>query len=191
MLPIPEILGHVAVEGWSDFANGAIHPVVNPAQLLVVAGLALLVGRQEPLRIKRPMLAFAIPSAIALGLTAAGIGGELPQPVLCAIALCLGLLVAIGKALPQIVVTGLCTLAAVAISLDSGVENGGWSSVLQTLVGTWLSLCLLVLYVSLATSNATGKPWAEIAVRILGSWLVAIALMVLAFSLRGAGTPSI
>ena len=63
--------------------------------------------------------------------------------------------------MPQVVVTGLYTLAAVAISLDSGVENGGWSSVLQTLVGTWLSLCLLVLYVSLATSNATGKPWAE------------------------------
>ncbi len=180
----PKTLSHVAVEGWSDFANGAIHPVVNPAQLLVVTGLALLVGRQEPLRIRGPLQVFAISAAAALGLTVAGVGGAVYQPVLIAIALCLGLSVAIGKAMRPLAVTCLCSLSAVALGLDSGVESGGWAGKLQTLFGTWLSLCLLVLYVALATSNATGKPWAVAAVRIAGSWLVAISLMVLAFALK-------
>lgn len=180
----PQNLAHVAIEGWSDFANGAIHPLVNPAQALVVAGMALLIGRQEPLHIRGPMQVFAISSAVALGLTAAGIGGAVWQQVLTGIALCLGLLIAAGRPMPPMVVTGLCALAAAVLGLDSGAESGTWAGKLQTLAGTWLSLSLMVLYLALATSNATGKPWAVTAVRIAGSWLVAIALMVLAFSLR-------
>lgn len=181
---IPETLAHVAIEGWSDFANGAIHPLVNPAQVLVVIGIALLIGRQDPLRIRGPILVFAITAVIALALTAAGIGGSIWQPVLTGTALCLGLLIAIGRPVPPMVVMGFCALSAAALSLDSGVESGSWSAKLQVLTGTWFSTCLMVLYLSLASSNATGKLWAVTAVRIGGSWLVATALMVLAFSMR-------
>lgn len=178
---------HVAVEGWSDLANGAIHPLVNPAQMLVVAGLALLLGAQVPLRVKRPLVVFASTAAIALGLTPAGISGEVWQPVLCAIALCLGGVVALGRPVPPLLVDGFCLIAAVALGLDSGVETAGWVAVLKTLVGTLFGLILLTFYTALASSNATGKPWAVAGVRILGSWIVAISLMVLAFSLTGKG----
>lgn len=181
---IAKTLAHVAIEGWSDIANGAIHPIVNPAQMLVVVGMALLIGRQDPLQIRRPMQVFAISVAMALGLTAADISGAVWPPILIGISLCLGMLVALGRPMPPKAVLGMCALSATALGLDSGAESGGWSGTLQTLLGTWLSLCLLVLYLALATSNATGKPWAVTALRIVGSWLVAIALMMLAFSMR-------
>ena len=178
-------IAHVSIEGWSDFANGVIHPVMNPAQMLVIVGLTLLVGRQEPLRIRVPFMSFAISMALALGLTAAGIGGALFQPILTGIALCLGVLVTIGKQVPPLVITGLCVFTGAVIGLDSGMESGAWSGRLQALAGTWVSACCLVVYLSTAISNATGKNWAETAVRIIGSWLVAISIMVLAFSFKG------
>ncbi len=140
-----------------------------------------------PLRVKRPLAVFATSAALALGLTAAGVGGEIPQPVLCVIALCLGGLVALGKTLPPLLIHALCLASALALGLDSGVETGGWAAITKTLVGTWAGLILLTLYPALASSNATGKPWAGTGVRILGSWIVAVSLMVLAFSLSGKG----
>jgi succinate dehydrogenase/fumarate reductase cytochrome b subunit len=71
------------------------------------------------------------------------------------------------------------------LGFDSEVETGTVFTIAQTLTGTWLCLILLTGYVTLASSNAAGKPIAMNAIRILGSWIVAIALLMLAFSLRG------
>lgn len=182
----PEIHAHVAIDGWGDFANGAIHPLVNPAQILVLIGLALLIGQQDPLRFKHPLLVFSSSLAVALTLTAAGVAGAIWQPFLSSTALCFGLFIAIGKPISTPILSLLCAFAALVLGLDSGTEgkSEGWASIVQTLGGTWLSLCILVAYLSLASSNATGKPWAMTAVKIAGSWLVAISLMILAFSLR-------
>lgn len=180
-LPAP---AHVAVEGWSDLANGAIHPLVNPAQILIIAGLALLLSAQEPLRIKRPMAIFATAAAGALGVTAAGVAGEVWLPVLCGISLCLGAMVALGKTLPTFLIDTMCLISAIALGLDSGAEAEAWVPIVKMLVGTWVGMNLLTLYAALASSNATGKPLAVAGVRILGSWIVAISLMVLAFSFR-------
>lgn len=186
MPQLPDKLAHVAIDGWGDFANGAIHPLVNPAQALVFIGLALLIGRQDPLRFKIPILVFSSSLALALALTAASLTGIVWQPFLTGTALCLGLLVAIGKPTPPFLLTCLCALSAILLGLDSGIEGEGrdWISNMQILGGTWLSLCIIVAYISLASSNATGKPWAMTVVKVIGSWLVAIALMALAFSVR-------
>jgi len=181
------LLGHVAVEGWSDIANGAIHPFFNPAQIVVLLGLALLLGRQIPLRVKGPLIVLAASSAIGLGLTLAGFSLGAPIPVLTGIALFLGMLTAIGYGVPDAVILLLCVAAGVSLGLDSGVEKGEPVTIAKVMAGTWISLNLTILYLTLATSNATGKPWAVTGIRILGSWIVAISLLVLAFALRSNG----
>ena len=180
------VIGHVAVEGWSDIANGAIHPLFNPAQILVVLGLALLLGRQQPLRVRRPMWVFMSAVAIALGLTLAGASLGAPVPVLTGLSLCLGTLIAIGWQIPDNAIYPICLVAGVSLGLDSGVESGGAVAIAKTFTGTWLGLGVLVAYVALASSNASGKKWAETGVRVIGSWIVAISLLVLAFSLKEA-----
>ena len=65
-----------------------------------------------------------------------------------------------------------------------GWTRGSTFGVLKTLAGTWLSLNAAVFYIAVCASNGAEKKWAKAAIRVLGSWIIAIALMVLAFSLR-------
>lgn len=50
--------------------------------------------------------------------------------------------------------------------------------------GTWVSLLLILMDVPFYISLGIKKKWVQIAVRVLASWIIAIALLVLAFSLR-------
>lgn len=187
MFPFPSALAHVPIEGWGDFANGAVHPLVSPAQLLVIAGLALLLGQQVPLKVRTPMLFFASAAAASLALTVTGLFPEIPPPVIAAIALCLGALVAVARPPHPHAIHAFCAVSGIILGLDSGVESGGAFAVAQTLAGTWLSLILLTGYITLASSNAAGKPIPANAIRVLGSWIVAISLLMLAFGMRGSG----
>ena len=123
-------------------------------------------------------------SAVILTLTATGNPIAIPQAVLIGLAMCLGILVGLAAKLPRWVVAILCAAAAVGICLDSRVENvSGWSGI-KSLLGTWLGLNAALLYLAMCASNAAGKQWAKVVIRIIGSWVLAISLMVLAFSLR-------
>jgi Flp pilus assembly pilin Flp len=64
------------------------------------------------------------------------------------------------------------------------VETGGAAAVAKGLIGTWISINLVAGYLALCVSNGAEKPWARIAMRVAGSWIIAISLLVLAFSLR-------
>ena len=185
MFSLSPALAHVPIEGWGDFANGAVHPLLSPSHLLVIAGLALLLGQQVPLKVKSPMLFFASAASASLALAVTGLFPEIPPPVIAALALCLGALVTIARPPPRHVIHGLCAVAGFILGIDSEVETGAVFAIAQTLAGTWLCLLLLTGYITLASSNAAGKPIAANAIRILGSWIVAISLLTLAFSLRG------
>lgn len=178
-------LAHMVFKGIGEIGNGAVHPFVTPPHLLIILALALLIGQRQPLTLKWPLIALASASAIALALTTTGwLPAALPQPLIIAIALAIATLVAIGRQLPTWIYPLCAALAALAIGLDSAVAPDDSFATLKTLLGTWLALTLATPYLAIATSNAVGKPWAQIAVRIAASWIIAIALMVLAFALK-------
>jgi hypothetical protein len=157
---------------------------MTPAHALVILSLGLLIGQQIPLNLKTPLWIFAPVSAAALLLTLGGWVGEVYQPVLIGISLIAAALVGLEIKIPAWVGGLLCVAAACAIGLDSAVESGSTPSVLKTLAGTWLGLNAAVFYIAVCASNAEGRKWARVGIRVLGSWIIAIALMVLAFSLR-------
>jgi urease accessory protein len=184
LLPIPASHAHLTVQGVGDVANGALHPLMTPAHLLVILSLGLLLGQRVPLRLKTPFRIFAPVSAAALLLTLGGWVDQVGEPVLISIALVTAALVALEMNQPAWLGGLLCTAAAAAIGLDSTVDGGSTVSVLKTLAGTWLGLNAAVFYTAVCASNAEGRKWARTGIRVLGSWIIAIALMVLAFSLR-------
>lgn len=174
---------HLAIKGAGDFGNGALHPLVTPQHLMIVLGLALLLGMRVPLRLKLPTAALAISAAVALGLMAF-VSFSPPELLLTLLAMSLGLLVAIGPTLPPAVLAGICAICAAAVGLDSGVDPESGMVAWKTLLGTWLGLTGVTGYLALAISNGAEKNWARTGMRILGSWIFAIAILMLAFALK-------
>lgn len=130
------------------------------------------------------MLVFAPLSAVALLLTLTGFITGVYQPILICIALCAATLVALEKPLSPWAASLMFAAAALAIGLDSGVENGTIKVVLKTLLGTWICLLVVILVLAYYVSLCAEKKWLKVGIRVVGSWIIAISLLVLAFSFR-------
>jgi urease accessory protein len=175
---------HTSIQGAGDVLNGMLHPLTTPAHVLLLLALGLLAGQQSPLNLKTPMVTFLPVSAFALLLTTTHVITGVYPPVLIAIALCAGILVALEARLPRLALIALFAAAAVAIGLDSAVETGSTAAVLKRLFGTWISLGLIVFNLAYYVSLWAKQKWQKIGVRVVGSWLIAITFLVLAFSLK-------
>jgi len=98
--------------------------------------------------------------------------------------LIIGALVAVDLRLPPLVVTAL----AVGLGLLHGVLNGvalqqAGAGVLE-LLGLLASLFVLVALVA-AGAVSLHQQWTRIAVRVAGSWMAAMGLLMLGWFLRG------
>lgn len=175
---------HSAISGVGDFFGGVLHPLTTPTHLLILLGLGLLVGQKTPLNLKLPLQVFIPVSAIALALTTTGFVNTIPTPWLIGLALVIGLLVALSWKLPLWVSGALFGAAALLIGLDSPAESATWSGTLKTLLGIWVGLILGVGDIAYFSSLCTRHHWQQTGLRVTGSWISAIALMVLAFALR-------
>ncbi len=181
--PTP-VLAHAPVQNIGEFVNGVAHPLYSPAHLLILLGLGLMTGQHAPLNLKPTLLVFVPVSALALLATRAGLVTSVYQPILIGIALIVGALVALEKPVSSKVNGALLAGAAMAIGLDSMVESQDLVVVLKTLAGTWTCQLIVVIATAYYVSLGLKWKWIRVGVRVLGSWLVAIALLVLAFSLR-------
>jgi len=167
-----------------EFVSGALHPVTTPAHVLILLGLGLFAGQQASESLKPPMMAFALSSTVALGLCIFPVVSSVYQPLLLGLALGLGTLVAMEAKIPIIAKIALFLAAGAAIGLDSAPENGSTRAVIKTLLGTWVCLMIVVFDLAVYVSSGVKKKWIRIGVRVLGSWIIAISLLVLAFALR-------
>ena len=193
ILAIPAVLAsstvsasaHIMMEGAGEITNGALHPLMTPAHVLVLLATGLLWGQNARDKDSNPLRVFAPVLVVALLATLPSLlSGELWQPLVIGVSLVLASLVALELRLPRAAVIALAALSAVVIGLDSGAEADSSAAKIKTLAGTWVTASAVVFYIAACASNAQGKPWARTAIRVIGSWIVAIALMVLAFSLR-------
>jgi len=175
---------HMLVEGAGDFVNGALHPFFTPAHTLILLGSALLLGQQVSCRVGLTIRVFAACSAIGLACTIPGQIPEIPQACLVGFALCLGMLVASERRLPGWALAGLGALAALGIGLDSGLEAPVVANVPKMLLGNWLSMNAVTFYLAICASNGADKQWARTGIRVIGSWIIAVSLLVLAFALK-------
>lgn len=183
---VPDAHAHLPLPGANEILGGVLHPFVTPAHLLVLLGLGLLLGQRLKRYFNSLPMAFAPAAAIALALTPLHWIATVPVPVFVGLALVIGSLVALDRDLPLAAIVVLVVTAAVAIGLDSGLDPGSAGSTAKTLIGTWIGLFVglanLAYYSSLAAES--GRKWLSIALRVAGSWIVAISLLMLAFSLR-------
>jgi len=184
-LPAPT-QAHMTVQGMSSFMTGALHPLMTPSHVILLLALGLAVGQHVPLRLGAPLKAFASLSALGLALTTTGRIAGVHPGILSGIAFAVGGVVALGKKLPFVIPTILLGTGAFAIGLDSGVEKAGAWTVFGTLSGTWVGLLVYLVNFAFYTSLAAAKKqqWLQIGIRVAGSWILAISVLMLAFALR-------
>jgi urease accessory protein len=176
-------LAHAPIKGIGTFYNGVLHPATVPTHLLLVFGLGLLLGQHAP----RPSRSgwFAFVAAFCIGLVAQQeLGVRVPETVLLALALIVGLLVVLERSFGTAAVVILMSAAGIGIGLDSLPDSAPQREVWLTLAGTAIGGVLLLSYIG-GGAAALVRPWQRIGIRVAGSWTVASAAMVLVLSLAG------
>ena len=180
-LPAPAH-AHLVTTGLGPLYDGISHLFLSVEDLLPVVALALLAGLNGP---KAGRLAlFVVPGAwLVGGLAGFAAGGPLmPGTVTAASFLVLGGLTAADRRLPATAVTAL----AAALGLVHGWLNGAGIALAGRealgLVGI-VSAVFVVVALLAALVVWLRPPWTRIAVRVAGSWIVAVGLLYLGWTL--------
>jgi urease accessory protein len=174
---------HSSAQGIGDFYAGFLHPITAPEHVLPFFALGVLAAQQAP----RGQFALPVFWVVLM----AGAALALWQPALPGIgfvnilsALVLGALIALNARLPA---APLFALAA-AFGLTHGVANGTaiTATIRPYLFIPGLGLAALVVsgYGLVLTDWLLRRKagWITIAVRVAGSWIAAIGMLVLATS---------
>lgn len=167
-------MAHGTLPGGGGFYSGALHPVVALDHLLALLALGLLSGRWQT----------RLPTA---GLLVGLMGGlAWAQPfvwgpaVILLVTLSLGGVLAADRKPPTLALAALAVLLGAALGADTDTGAAGFAAAAGTVVA--VSLIVLNAMALAGLLRAHG-----IVLRVAGSWMVAIACLVLA--LRMAGTP--
>jgi hydrogenase/urease accessory protein HupE len=176
---------HLVNTGFGPFYDGILHLLLSPDELLGVVGLSLLAGLCGP-RFGRSIL-WVLPLAwLAGGLVGIRSSHEIFLPAVTGFALvAIGALVALDRQWPLKVPVG----AAFAFGCLQGFVNGTVAAQgqlgLAGLLGIAGTVFVLVALVSAGTvSLAERPPWTRIVVRVAGSWVAAIGLLMAGWALR-------
>lgn len=176
---------HLVQTGFGPFYDGLSHLVLTPDDLLSVVALALL-GGLSGARAGRHVL-FALPAAWLAG-GVAGLARPVvdASPVITTLSfLILGLLVVLDRRLPPTLIAS----AAILFGLVHGFLNGAaMARVGLGLVGLAGIVAAVFMAVALLAAFVVSRrrPWERIAVRVAGSWITAVGLLMLGWLFRGA-----
>ena len=175
---------HLMNSGFGPFYDGLAHPLISPEDLLPAVAVTLLAGLGGA-RQGRFVLAI-LPGAWLAGMAAGWAIGLPPAPAwLGAVATAfIGALVAGDPRLPLAAVTALATVLGALHGYDNGRDLAATTGALLAIAGI---ACSLFAMVSLLAGQVAvlQAQWARLAVRISGSWIAAIGLLMFGWSMRG------
>ncbi len=175
---------HLNSTGMGPIYDGLMHFLMSPEDLIPVLALALLAGLRGAAYGRRAL--FVLPAAWLMGglagLAAATVN---PSAVLTAATfLLLGGMVAMDAKLSLRTTTALAAL----LGLYNGYLNGAGMGQPGTAAVALLGLVFAVFVLIALAASLVVKlqaAWARIAVRVVGSWIVATGLLMLGWNLRG------
>ncbi len=173
---------HSPIKGIDTFYNGLLHPLFVPAHLLLLIALGLFIGQRDP---EQNQLAFtALLGATIVGLTMAwfGVDNQL-EPALLGVAALVGLLTATNLAAGPYWCTFIAALVGLLLGTESTQELLTGRERLVSLFGSGVGIYLLFLYPMALADYANKKHWQKIGIRVIGSWVAASSMLVLALSL--------
>jgi urease accessory protein len=182
LVPMDVARAHAPFEGAGSFSGGLLHPLFVPAHMLALVATGLLISRQVHRWHWLAPASYVV--GLAIGFTAM-MSAYAPQSageaLLAATVVCGGA-VALPRPLPGILGCALALIVGVALALDSPPGGISVREANVILIGTFCGATILLLAVVGLTTMLT-REWQRIGVRIVGSWVAAIAIMVLTLHL--------
>jgi hydrogenase/urease accessory protein HupE len=183
LLPAP-VEAHLVTTGLGPIYDGISHVLLSPEDLVPVLAMALLAGQNGPTAGRRTL--FALTGAWLLG----GLGGLnagqflVPGGVTAASFLVLGGLTAADRRLSATTVAGLAVILGLLHGWlnGAGIAEAGREAL--ALAGIVTAIFVLVAMGGAAVVSMRAG-WARVAVRVAGSWVAAIGLLMLGWGLRG------
>ncbi len=175
---------HLMTTGLGPVYDGISHLFLTFDDLLPVVAMALLAGLNGPATGRRAL--FILPAAWLAGGLAGHVTGVAPLPAgaTSLSLLALGILTAMDLKLAPAIVTAL----AVTLGMVHGWLNGASIALAggeaSGLVGIAGAVFLLVALMS-ALVVSLRRPLTRIVVRVAGSWIAAIGLLLLGWTLSG------
>jgi hydrogenase/urease accessory protein HupE len=174
---------HLMNSGFGPFYDGLAHPLISPEDLLPAVAMTLLAGLGGA-RHGRFVLA-SLPAAWLAGMAAGWAIGlpAAPAWLVAVVTALLGALVASDLRLPLAAVTALAAALGALHGYDNGHDLAATAGALVAMAGI---ACSLFAIVSLLAGQVAvlQAQWTRLAVRISGSWIAAVGLLMFGWSVR-------
>lgn len=166
------------MKGVGDFYAGMLHPLITVETLLPLLGLSLLTGQQSRETAIKMLAIF--PAALAVG-TLLILFRSFPAQLATVgllITACLGLLIALARRIPVWIPIVLCVLIGLSNGWSNSAEITGDVSAIRFTAGLSVVGLLITSY-GIGLVRHLKLEWMQIAVRVVGSWLAAVGILVL------------
>lgn len=183
-LLIPDIASaHSLFKNVHNFYNGMLHPLFVPAHILMIISIGLFLGQQGPQKSLKSIALFFL--MMVFGLLLAGYSASYAsESVLLLITTITGILVSVKPNISKLATAILAAVAGLFLGMDSTQDGLSGNNQFVALFGSGLGIYLFFLYPMSFAESFSKSVWQKITIRIIGSWLAASSIMVLALSLR-------
>ena len=178
------VQAHLVNSGLGPFYDGSLHLLLSPGDLLGLIAIALLAGLHGPKAGRLVTMTLPVCWLIA-GLVGMQLPAMLDLPWMTMLAFAIvGLLVAADIRLPPAAIAILAALYGLLQGLQNGSTLASIGADLTALFGIVMTSLVIALLIAAAVVLLRA-PWARILIRVAGSWLVAVGVMMLAWLFAG------
>lgn len=169
-----------------DFWLGVLHPLTNLVDALAVLGLGLLAGQSGEAAGLRVAGTYAGLMALGGFVALHGVGGAWVGWINLASLFIVGGLVALSLGLPRWLLIAMATIFGLSHGMANGAEMTAGVNAWLLLPGLAVSGFFAAFYAMFIVIKLTPW-WTKIGVRVIGSWIAAIGLLVIALNILKPG----
>lgn len=175
---------HSPIEGLGTFYSHVLHPVTVLSHALLLTAVSLMLGQQGRSTARVAIVALGGTFVAGLAIATAGGINVVREQVMIITALLAGGLVCLDRRVPIAFPVSVAAGTGLAIGLDSGVNMTGLRDTALAVAGVAVGVLYLAVVVAGLTADVK-KQWQRVAIRIGGSWIFAVSILVLALSISG------
>ena len=185
MLVMPSVaLAHLVNSGLGPVYDGALHLLLSPGDLLGLVAFALLAGLRGVQAGRMTVMSLTIGWLLA-GLAGLNLSHIPGLPLLVVVSLVVpGVMVAFDLKLPAVLVAGLAGSYGALHGLLNGYALAETGAGVTALLGIVLTVFLTSLLIAAAIVPLQGI-WSRIVVRVAGSWVAAVGILMFGWLTQG------